>query len=642
MESSGCEFNLSCDPNNGARMPNETQNGIKDVMNIFGQQFSLDQQYFYDVEYIFDSWTNENIENKVMKTISVLSKLAGPLSQIIPDLEGVINGILLGLGGFLQVLAEVGDAGFSQLSYNLLLSNLTQYWNLILSETEDGIIFAKSLNLGNPFLDLIISKFPLYGDRPLSTSCHTNYNNLLGNIGNVFRPRSQNELKTFLKNNTKKVVPISEISHTFNDSIETNQSSDAYISTKYLDKIINVDTCKNTVRAEAGVPLHVLYSTLAQYGKALENSGNWDNLTVGGAVSTGVHGSNSQKADSFSDACIEIVGYTSMGTKKIIKKNHKDFNEVACSFGKLLIITEVALKIVDRYDVRTQIINVGNSSQYNVMSWTDQIKTEPLTELDWFPIIDGFYVRKRTIETSNTQVNALKPIQDKLTGLIRDLLVRTADSIFLFPGFPSEQQPRYLFQQQLVSASVSESESLLPWNQGLMTNYSFGRSVPQVLQNQEYCFDFTNDAKIIEIINKVNSIKSLIPLPYSTTFRTQGCSDHTMINHFGRRSLYFDIGYFTQHVTNEELKIFEDAMISIGGRPHWGKWLCMDNREVYGLYPIRNVLEFKFTASKYDVEKKLKNNFYDRVFDRADITNRELASYINQLQNDDDDTDNEM
>ncbi|MCM3556458.1 FAD-binding protein [Janibacter melonis] len=58
-----------------------------------------------------------------------------------------------------------------------------------------------------------------------------------------------------------------------------------------LDAVHEVDRASGLVRVGAGMPLHRLTPLLAEHGLALEIIGDIDRQTVGGAVSTGTHGS---------------------------------------------------------------------------------------------------------------------------------------------------------------------------------------------------------------------------------------------------------------------------------------------------------------------------------------------------------------
>lgn len=64
------------------------------------------------------------------------------------------------------------------------------------------------------------------------------------------------------------------------------------ISTKNLNKIINVNMTEETMTVESGVTLQQLIDEAAKVNLALTSSPYWAGVTVGGMLGTGAHGSS--------------------------------------------------------------------------------------------------------------------------------------------------------------------------------------------------------------------------------------------------------------------------------------------------------------------------------------------------------------
>lgn len=615
-----CISGSTCKSTPAPRLYSETQSSIKNTLLTLGVILELGQSYSDSINVLFDTWTNENFITQVNTLLFVLSTLKTPFGSLIPGFDSIFDTLLLGFGGYLQVVTQF-PSPLKEGSIDSALVKLNKFWLIFVADIEDGVDYARSLASIDPFIGQIVSGFPQYPSPTLSESCHSTYNDLIGDSGIVLRPNSQDELQNILKDKnykTKKIRPISETSYSFNDLVKVNNPDDLYVSLIKLNKILEIDTQNNTIRVEAGAKLKTINNELQKIGKALKNMGNWDDQTIAGTLSTAVHGSNSKEADSMTDICIEIVGYNSLGRKKIFKSHEKIFDAVSCSFGQIVIITEVVLKIVDSYDVNTKVTLDGNSSTFDVNTWLNLIETEPLTEVDYFPSIDLFSLRRRTIGPNVQPVDSTKPYSDKLTGLLREILVTLSAGILDIPGFPLPSQPRVQFQQALIQGAVTPSESTLPWLQGLLNNHVYGRSFPQSINNAEYAFDFTNSTKITEVINKLKSINSEYYETLITTFRVQGASKSLLAPHNGNKTLYLDIGFYNPNITQEQIKYVENEMISIGGRPHWGKWLCMNNDELYSLYPRKNIALFKIYSKLNDPRNRFENAFIERVFKSRD------------------------
>ncbi|VBB18143.1 FAD-binding protein [Yasminevirus sp. GU-2018] len=615
-------------------MPSESSDALKNILLNIVAMTGPDPTLDTLIGALFSAWTNDNFFNQVNNLLGFLTMIKPRIAMIMPGFDEVFDTLLLGFGGYLQIASQF-PSPLKEGCVADVLAKLTKFWNAFVADVESGVIYGRSLPSIDPFIGQLLQLFPQY-TLPNNNTFHSNYNYLIGASGNVLRPLSQADVGTILrKNKGKKVRPVSETSYSFNDLIRADSANDLYISLSNLNSIISIDTVKNVVRVEAGTPLGKLTSELQKVGKALKNLGNWDGQTVGGVLSTATHGSNAFEADTVSDSCVEIAGYNSMGQKVVLKKQNDKFYTTACSFGQILLITEVVFQIIDSFDVTTTISVNGTSSQFDVNTWLELIKTEKMTELDYFPSLDMFSLRRRTTAPNVTAVSSMKPFIDKVTGILREVLILLGSGVLDIPGVPLSSQPRVQFQQALIQGSVTPSTKTLPWNQGLLNNHVYGTSFPHSINNVEYAFDFTNTNKINEVINKLKLINSTYFEPLVTTFRLQGASKCIMAPHYGRRTLYLDIGYYTPNITQEQMKFVEEQMVSIGGRPHWGKWMCMDNGEIYSVYPSRNISMFKVYSKKNDPLNIFENQFINRVFKGRNPDDSDYENCKDSFYNDD-------
>lgn len=116
------------------------------------------------------------------------------------------------------------------------------------------------------------------------------------------------------------------------------------INLRHLNQILSVDLEKNLVRVEAGISISELNEKLALYGLTLPNQAAIDQISLGGALSTGVHGTG--HSGTFSSFLREIELITADGTlhKLSAYSDYDAFTATAVGLGSLGIIYAVTLE----------------------------------------------------------------------------------------------------------------------------------------------------------------------------------------------------------------------------------------------------------------------------------------------------------
>jgi xylitol oxidase len=126
-------------------------------------------------------------------------------------------------------------------------------------------------------------------------SCHTKHDgtvrrNWAGNYAykadNYYEPASVEELQQLVKKLDKQKALGSR--HCFNDIADSPKNQ---ISTRHLNKMMNLDADKSTVTIEGGVRYGDFAADLDSKGYALHNLASLPHITVTGACTTATHGS---------------------------------------------------------------------------------------------------------------------------------------------------------------------------------------------------------------------------------------------------------------------------------------------------------------------------------------------------------------
>ncbi|KAG8386332.1 hypothetical protein BUALT_Bualt03G0137900 [Buddleja alternifolia] len=184
------------------------------------------------------------------------------------------------------------------------------------------------------------------------------------------------------------------------------------ISTKYLNRTLNINVSAMTMTVESGVTLRQLIDEAAKAELALPYTPYWWGLTVGGMLATGAHGSSlwglgSQVHDYVIQLRMASPGTADEGFAKVrnLESGNSDLEAAKVSLGVLGVISQVTLKLQPMFKRSiTYIIKNDSDLGDEAVSFG---RLHEFADITWYPSQKWVIYRVDNRVSSNMSGNGL-------------------------------------------------------------------------------------------------------------------------------------------------------------------------------------------------------------------------------------------
>jgi len=134
-------------------------------------------------------------------------------------------------------------------------------------------------------------------------------------------------------------------------------------------RLIDVD--RNRVTVEAGMPCSGLFALLRAHGLAITTPGEWNEATVGGAVSTGTHGGSARHGCLAASLCrIRLV--CADGSVRTLERGSDAFSHAGVSLGLLGIVSRLTFECTGRFHLALERTLHSFDEVVAAEMWADQ------------------------------------------------------------------------------------------------------------------------------------------------------------------------------------------------------------------------------------------------------------------------------
>ncbi|KAI3667302.1 hypothetical protein L6452_42355 [Arctium lappa] len=197
-------------------------------------------------------------------------------------------------------------------------------------------------------------KAQLFRYAPLPDDLHTvvNWSGTHEVQTRVFlQPETLEELETIVKDANEKKQKIRPVGSGLSPN-GIGLARAGMVNLALLDKVLEVDKEKKTVRVQAGIRVQQLVDAIKDYGITLQNFASIREQQIGGIVQVGAHGTGA-KLPPIDEQVISMKLVTpAKGTIEISKdKDPELFFLARCGLGGLGIVAEVTLQCVERQEL---------------------------------------------------------------------------------------------------------------------------------------------------------------------------------------------------------------------------------------------------------------------------------------------------
>jgi xylitol oxidase len=316
----------------------------------------------------------------------------------------------------------------------------------------------------------------------------------------------------------------------------------------------------NTVSVGAGTTYAELGRELHARGRALAAMASLPHITVGGAISTGTHGSG-DAIGTLSSAVTGLEIVTADGEIRWVRRGvDVDFPGWVVALGALGVVTRVELEVEPTYDV-AQTVFAG-------------------LDLD---VVESDFDAVFSAATSVSVFTRWRPEPDAQMWL-----KRRVDREGAWPGGPA-------FGATERDAPLHPLEQLDP----VHCNPQLGQPGPWHERLPHFHADFTPSAgdeiqaeyllpraRAVEAIRALRTLHTIItPLLHVTEIRTMRADDLWLSPAYGVETVGIHFTWHRDDRIYDVLPAIEEIVMPLGARPHWGKVSCATPEQVRAAYP---------------------------------------------------------
>ena len=378
-------------------------------------------------------------------------------------------------------------------------------------------------------------------------------------------------------------------------SADIAAGTDALIDMRQYDQIVSIDDSKKHITVQAGITLKTLITTIQDRGWSIPCLPDIDTVTLGGALSTGTHGTG-REGKLLSEYMVACRMVMADGTVREIKEGEELMNAVRVSLGLMGIFSEITLQCESIYTLHLKEAPMHDDEWLE--GFDDLLKNNDFTRVLWMPHTDhGYVILGNKIDQDTPVKNNPGPAYLKHRRAVSRILYKYTTKFPFLTTFANKIIYKLFFTSKKESKGTLYDATVTKKRNGTLelAEWTIGRSQFKAL--------FT------ELKSKLDNRKNaaFVHIPMDIRFVKQ--DDSWLSYAYGEDCV--TVGCVTRDAANADhykaFEVVEKIFLKYGGRPHWGKRFEAKDAELSKIYPMWEA--FKTLRAKLDPQGKFLNPY---------------------------------
>lgn len=385
--------------------------------------------------------------------------------------------------------------------------------------------------------------------------------------------------------------------HSFSENVCTDG---VLLSLRRMRRVLNVDAESRQVRVQAGISIAALSRELARHSLALANLGDIDVQSLAGAISTATHGTGARLANIPS----QVLALTLMLADGSLlsctrAEDPQLFRAAVVGLGALGVIVEATVQAVPAFTLH------GVDETAPLDATLERFEELSLSN-DHFEFYAFPYSPLALTRTNNATPDPPQP-RGALSAYADEVLLNNhafGALCRLSRRFPSQIPRVNRLVTRLAARRVRIDRSYQVFASRRLVRFT----------EMEYALPRQRTPEAVGAVMEMIARKRL-PVPFPIEVRSVAADDAFLSTAGGRDSGYVAVHMFEGMEWRSYFHAVEEVMVSLGGRPHWGKRHFQTAATLRPLYPHWD--EFLAVRQWLDPDGLFANEWTDRVLEPA-------------------------
>lgn len=427
----------------------------------------------------------------------------------------------------------------------------------------------------------------------------------------IWRPRDEAELAALVRGFAGPIRPVGS-GHSFTALCA---SSGAIVSLENMSGLIEVFPETGEAEVWAGTPVYAVGPLLHAHGLAMPNQGDIDRQTLGGAISTGTHGTGLD----FGALSTMVTGVTLVtAAGEVLNLNRKSepelFEAARLSLGSIGIITRFRLQLVPSFALTEQSYVAPADQVLGDLEGFARVHRH--FEFFWFPYADQVVVK--TLDPWQGEpparaldIPAMKARGERVAGeeKIFSTICKFVKAVPRSSGFFHR-----LLTRQMAAGEAKPGRVRWSWE-------AFPSARTTRFNEMEYAVPRSMAAEAMRaVVARIR--KDRIATAFPVEFRFVRGDDIWLSPFHGRDSATLSVHQFVGMDQGPLFRACEDVFRAFEGRPHWGKQHNLTGRDFAWMYPEWR--RFQAARRRIDPEGKFLSPYLRSLFETGITPDAEI------------------